>query len=512
MRWMTLVALMASISGAATARPADDPARAILRQGLEAQGGEAKLRALKSIRYEAAGYRNMLEESERPEGPYIEEFLAVTETDDLAGRRYRTASTSSIYPVDGYSSVTLVDGDAAMFNFAGHERPVSRLTAQIAAERVALSAPRLLLTALDAKDVHLEADAILHHLPQKVVGFSLDGAPVRIYLNAYSHLPTAVDYSGPEAHAGFWAYVGDVTQRTVFSYWWIAKGGVRLPMQWNVETNGLADQMLVVRKLELDAALPEAELTLSAEMRRRSEAIAPVSGPAALHLSTAPSAIREVAPGVSLYQGAWNITLVKQDDGVVIFESPISSAFSAEVIAEVHRRYPGAPIKALITTSDAWPHIAGVRAYVAEGAPIYALDLNRPILQRFIDAPYRTKPDRLAKAPRKPRFHLVSAPTRLGTGSNRLEIIPMRGPTTERQMMIYFPERRLLYASDAFQPGDDGSFHVPQTTSEVVEAARRAHLDVETVFEMHLAPTPWRKVLEAVEAAGRTDTPDGKIG
>jgi hypothetical protein len=58
-------------------------------------------------------------------------------------------------------------------------------------------AERLLLTALDASDVHTEPDIVLQSVPQNVVAFTLDGAPVQVFLNAYTHLPTAMDYSGP---------------------------------------------------------------------------------------------------------------------------------------------------------------------------------------------------------------------------------------------------------------------------------------------------------------------------
>jgi hypothetical protein len=30
-------------------------------------------------------------------------------------------------------------------------------------------------------------------------------------------------------------------------------------------------------------------------------------------------------------------------------------------------RYPGVKVKAVVTTSDAWPHLGGVREYVARG-------------------------------------------------------------------------------------------------------------------------------------------------
>ena len=62
----------------------------------------------------------------------------------------------------------------------------------------------------------------LQSIPQNVVAFTLDHAPVRIYLNIYTHLPTAVDYSGSLARGGFWKYLGDVTLRTYYSFWWLA--------------------------------------------------------------------------------------------------------------------------------------------------------------------------------------------------------------------------------------------------------------------------------------------------
>jgi hypothetical protein len=68
---------------------ADQRSTALLHRAMEAQGGEVKLRALKNVRWDASGYRNELEESERPEGPYITDFLTVTEIHDFEGKRFR---------------------------------------------------------------------------------------------------------------------------------------------------------------------------------------------------------------------------------------------------------------------------------------------------------------------------------------------------------------------------------------------------------------------------------------
>src|SRR5262249_48765856 len=146
--------------------------------------------------------------------------------------------------------------------------------------------------------------------------------------------------------------------------------------------------------------------------------------------------------------GSWDVVEVKQDDGIVILEGPLSSDYSARAIDDARQRFGSAPIKAVISTSDAWPHIGGMREYVARRIPIYALDLNVPILTRLFAAKYESFPDALAKTPRRPALHVVSGKTVVGSGANRLEIHPYRTASGERQMMVYWPEHQLLYTSD----------------------------------------------------------------
>jgi hypothetical protein len=89
----------------------------------------------------------------------------------------------------------------------------------------------------------------------------------------------------------------------------------------------------------------------------------------------------------------------------------------------------------------------------------------------------------------------------IGEGPNRMEIYPLRGETSERQMMVYFPEHKLLYGSDAFQKLPDGKYFYPQTVSEVVAAVERERLVVETFFMMHMPLTLWQDALKVQQAA-----------
>ena len=125
----------------------------------------------------------------------------------------------------------------------------------------------------------------------------------------------------------------------------------------------------------------------------------------------------------------------------------------------------------MISTSDSCPHVGGLREYVARGIPVYVLDRTVPLLRRELSAPHHIHPDTLAKSPKQPIFRVVSGKTVIGSGANRLEIYPIHGKTSERQMMVYFPEHKLLYGSDPFQKLPDGTYFYPQTISELMDAA-----------------------------------------
>jgi hypothetical protein len=99
----------------------------------------------------------------------------------------------------------------------------------------------------------------------------------------------------------------------------------------------------------------------------------------------------------------------------------------------------------------------------------------------------------------------------VGTGTNRIEIYPLRGETSERQMMVYLPGLHLLYGSDPFQLMPDGSYHVPQTVTELMDAVNRNHLSVSRFWMMHVGSTPWIDLIKAIAAAAERNTPDGTL-
>lgn len=473
-------------------------ASAVLELALAAQGGERQLRALRSVQWQAKGYRNMIEQSERPQGPYMTEFNTIKEIHDYHGQRFLRKVDVTILPYPSRSVGIALDKSIAMRLNGKTKSAGTPQLAQLARERLALSPERLLLTAFDAADCRAEPDAVLQGVPQNVLAFSMDGAPIRIYLNAYTHLPTAVDYSGPLARSGFASFLGDATLRVYYNAWGMTRSGIRYPLQWNSESNGLPDAMMHIYSLAFNEVINDDDLTVTDEVRAayRPQPVQNDHDATPLGLPGQPA--YELAPGLVLIPGAWNVAIVRQEDGIVILEAPISSAYTVKVLAEAERRFPGLPVKAVITTSDAWPHLAGIRQYVAESIPVYALDLNRAILERVVDAPYTSRPDTQQDARRQLNLQMVNGKTNVGTGANRIEIYPLRGETSERQMMVYFPHHHLLYGSDVFQQGEAGGFYRIQAMAELSDAVLRHKLAVDDFFMMHMGRTRWSEVLNGI--------------
>ena len=72
--------------------------------------------------------------------------------------------------------------------------------------------------------------------------------------------------------------------------------------------------------------------------------------------------------------------------------------------------------------------------------------------------------------------------------------------------MVYFPEFRLLYASDTLLLKGEGTLYDPELMNEVAQAVKRAKLQVETVFAMHQAPMAWDQVVVLIEKSQHTES------
>lgn len=478
------------------------PAAQRIDLAISAMGGEARLRSIKSLTLEFVGHQWALEQSERPEGPWLSSYQQGTEIRDLTkGRQWLESQRRDWNSPKWSAAVALVVADGVAARTNGQRwGPAQASDVQAWDEALALAPERLLLTAKAAKDFRSLADATMQRVPQHVLAFTWNGLRLKLFLNNWTNLPTALEVTKNDR----WDIWGDVVERRSYSFWTLEAGGLMYPRQTTTEWNNFPSADQTVHGLTLDASIDDAKFAIPDDTRAAfAKSAAVAQGMASVKLDE--SKAHELAKGIVQYPSGYNVNVIEQPDGLVILEATTGSNFSAQMIAAVEKRYPGKKIKAVVTTSDAWPHIGGIREYAAKGIPIYAVDLNVSILDRLIKSPRTFSPDALAKSPKPPVFRPVSSRTTIGSGATRIELIPERGEYGERMMLVWFPEAKILYSSDLLQRDRTGkSFFMMAMPAEVVDATAREKLDgVTTVFGMHLAPTPWSEVVAAVAAARR---------
>jgi len=472
-------------------------ARKWVQAAIEVMGGEKTLRSLKTIKRQGTAFSNHIQDSEHPDGPFVTIYNQPTEFVDMVNRRKQTVFNSQTQSGPKITTTVVMDNVSASVI----KSPDGKITVGPAfyADRswYIQSPERAILAALDSKDLHAEPDEVTEKVLHHVVAFTWENISVHIYINSYNAYPTVVETTQVFPYDIILAPWGDVKVRATFSYWEIQPGGVHLPLQYDIAVNGYPYRGFGITDMEINPEFPEEPFTASEQARKSFVPRKVADFP--LGLQDKPAI--EVAPGLINIPGSWYTTIVKQSDGIVIVEAPLSTGYSAKVIAEAERRFPGVPIRAVISSNNSWWHFAGVREYVARGIPVYVMDQNKEIIEKVLASLHTIQPDSLSRSGKTPKLLIVSGKTVVGSGANRLEIYPIRA-ATQQMMMVYFPEHRLLYTSEMAQPlGPGGSFLFPHDLSTLLAAIRQENLSVTTVIGMHMSPTPLTKVEEAVQQA-----------
>ncbi|GLQ91396.1 hypothetical protein [Dyella acidisoli] len=470
-------------------------AKACVEHAMVAMGGRQRLEDIHSIHYEAIGHTALAEQSYRQQ-PFIAAYERDDVTIDFDKQRWLSDDQVTWPEADPHTEnmeLTVIATQQGVVRRDKHgDTPASLADQDTARDVLNLEPERLLLNAAAAGDLHYAPSQWLRATPHSVVEFSWQGTPIRVLLNASNHLPDALERTS--TFNDFWFAWGDVDQRIYFDNWHLVQGVV-FPTNRIDQRNGLLLGSMQLFDARFNADVDDKVFTIDPTVAAKS---AQSKG---WNRIFSDKQRVELAPGIELYQGAWNTTLIKQDDGVFVLEAPISPAYVKGILAKVHSEYPGVPIKGVLSTSDSWPHIAGVRQVVTEGVPVYALDLNRPLLDRLVAAPHRLQPDDLQKHPKSAHWITVGDRLVLGQGANQAVLYPLRGASTERQYMVYFPQRKLLYASDTLALNADNTLYDPDLMYEVAQAVAREHLQVDTVYAMHEGPTPWKQVQQQLAQA-----------
>lgn len=158
--------------------------------------------------------------------------------------------------------------------------------------------------------------------------------------------------------------------------------------------------------------------------------------------------------------------------------------------ALIARLFPGKHPIVLVVTDLAWPHIAGVRYWVARGATVISHRASRRFLERVLQRRWTRAPDLYERRRAQTRFRFRPVEDSLSLAGGRLRLYAIDGIGSEGALMAYLPADRFLWASDYIQ-----SVEQPSTYAiEVWRAARRAGIHPERTAAQHLPVTPWSTI------------------
>jgi glyoxylase-like metal-dependent hydrolase (beta-lactamase superfamily II) len=206
-----------------------------------------------------------------------------------------------------------------------------------------------------------------------------------------------------------------------------------------------------------------------------------------------PSAVKVETQKVS--DGVWYLTggthhsvAVEFKDYVALVECPLNDDRALAVIDAVKKTIPNKPIRYVVNTHHHFDHLGGVRACVAEGAAILTATENKPYYEKLWALPHTIKPDRLAKAPKKPVIETVGDKRVITDGSQTLELYRLQGTNHADTMLIgYLPKAKVLIEADVYNPPPANAPPGPVVKESVnlYEQVNRLHLDVQQITPLH---------------------------
>ncbi len=465
---LLFLALISNALAAAQNFP-DQRARELLSQSIAAMGGLDLLRSVQTLSYESAQHTffHRVEVSEslpqiivyennevvlQPKNYALKEKTNWRWTDSAAQRN----SQLTITPQGGY---TESDNKKTPITANGFYKSVDILAANPIAA---------LLAACEATDLTLgtsskESDVVTFHQ-------SVYGQPVKttLAINKETHVLQWIEIEHSYSQDVFASFWGRTVKRAVLSGWLLDTSGLHFPTKWQISTNERIDGQESLFNLKINPDVAASDFAIPEELKNSFDA---------LHLSEEDLALRnrgdgkhlDIADGVVMFPGkagAYNSLVVKQDKGIVVIEAPYTKSNSDYIIANARKAFHGVPIT------------------------IYVLDSNMALMQRFLAA--QVSEGQIHKSDIKLRT--VAARTELGTGANRISLIPFRGTASARMVAVYFPVLKLLYCSDLYLPQTWGGQYYTEHLAEIRDLITREHIDVLQVSGVSMVPHDWKEL------------------
>ena len=183
------------------------------------------------------------------------------------------------------------------------------------------------------------------------------------------------------------------------------------------------------------------------------------------------------------------------DDAVYVFEATQNEERARLDHEWVQKLFPGDHPIVVVVTDLAWPHIAGVRYWVAQSATIVSHRNSEDFLRQVVERRWTMDPDLLEERRDKVTFRFKGIDALHELADGRVQLFPIDGIGSEGAIVAYLPEADFLWASDFIQRADEPTAYA----TEVWQAVQRVGVAPKQTAAQHLPLTPW-ETIESLQA------------
>src|SRR5579863_3055 len=344
-----------SLSLRAVSAPQANPTpRILVETAIERMGGHEIFDAVQRLSTEESGLQYHVMDAEHPSPPFYPDYFHAQEQIDFqipAVRRKFTDGADALY--GNHADAVYTPTDVTAVNQRAGKTVLRRTPTP---RHWLLQNPiAVLRAALTADDLKPAPDVVIWGVNQHSVAFHHEGTPVRLFFNPLNGYLTASEIITTEPWEVVWD-IADVRLKTLYDDWEIEPGGFHFPQQWDVFFDDLPFMTRTVSSVSVNPSFPSDTFQPLADeatpMRGNVDDLAP--GPPDRPLLELAPPVLQVTPGPM--PGNFTTIIVNQTDGIVIIEAPCSSGWSNKIIEEAQRRFPGVPIKAVVTADNIWWH------------------------------------------------------------------------------------------------------------------------------------------------------------
>jgi hypothetical protein len=329
-----------------------------------------------------------------------------------------------------------------------------------------------------APDVRAEGRCVYRDYPRLVLARRGTHGVERLFIDEKSGYPVKLDRSEPHY---LW---GQVHVEFVWSTWQRV-GDAHLPgASFRLEDGRtmVARTYGERRFASLDSAPSMKIPVLSVPMT--------TAAPAFL-VPARPDTIRVSATTFLLRNRGYTETVTLARDTVFVFDATQGEERVHQDSVWIGVLFPGRHPIVVVVTDLAWPHVAGVRAWVARGATIVSHRASRDFLAKVVNRRWTLEPDLLERRRAQSPFRFRAVSDSLSLAGGDVLLFPIDGVASEGALAAFVRPDRFLWGSDFIQ-----SLRAPtQYVDEVLAAVARAGVSPAMAAAEHAPLTNWERIL-----------------